>query len=303
MKYIDKYRFADEAHAVNVLYLQDCYQGADSPMIPSVDSKQSFEDFKKYKYRYGNANMRGWEKLLIEEQEGRCCYCMRSLIPGKMNFEHVVPKSLGGVRGASEYGQYAAFAPAIKDYVMIADQFAQKSFATQADIDNEQKMPHITAEANLLAACNGKWRKPETGCCCNNFRQDAFVVPLMLMKDCQERVDYDENGLVSVFPEEPTLKTIVNELNDETFTQVRRIWYKISRTAYSLDEVKLANGYVERVMILKAAFGVANFENDLPNEIKKFARLEGNLQSTLYWDLLLSYDWFYHFYQNRRAET
>ena len=301
MKYIDKYRFAGEAHAVNVLYLQDCYQGAGYPMIPKVDTKQSFDDFKKSKYRYGNASVRGWENLLMDEQEGRCCYCMRTLTPQKLNIEHVVPKSLSGARGATEYRLYAAHAPAIRDYVMIADQFAQKSFATQADIDNEQRMPHITAEANLLAACNGKWGKPETGCCCNNNRQDAFVVPLMLMKECHERVDYDENGLVSVLPQEPTLKTIIMELNDELYTQVRRIWYKISGTTYSLDEVNAAKGYVERVVILKTAFGVANFENDLPESIKKFAGWLENPQSSLYWDLLLSYDWFYHFYRTRRA--
>lgn len=303
MKYIDKYRLVDEAHAVNVRYLQDCYQGAGNPMYPKVDSKQSFEDFKKSEYRYRNANMRGWEELLMEEQEGRCCYCMRTLTPHELNIEHVVPKGLSGNRGVSEYEQYAACAPAIKDYVMVADQFAQKSFATQADIDNEKRMPHITAEANLLAACNGKWGKPETGCCCNNGRKDSFVVPLMLMEECHNRVDYDENGLVSVLPQEPTLKTIIEELNDETFMQVRQVWYKISGSSYSLDDVRAANGYVERVMILKTAFDVANFEDDLPEDFKKFARLEGNLQSTLYWDLLLSYDWFYYFYQNRRAAS
>ena len=123
----------------------------------------------------------------------------------------------------------------------------------------------------------------------------------MLMKECHERVDYDENGLVSVLPQEPTLKTIIMELNDELYTQVRRIWYKISGTTYSLDEVNAAKGYVERVVILKTAFGVANFENDLPESIKKFAGWLENPQSSLYWDLLLSYDWFYHFYRTRRA--
>ena len=303
MKYIDKNRFAGEAHAINVRYLQDCYQGASSPMIPKVDSKQSFEDFKKREYRYGNAEMKGWEDLLIKEQEGRCCYCMRTLIPRKLNIEHVIPKTLCGDRGAAEYGRYAGCAQALRDYVMIADQFAEKTFANQADIDSEQRMPHITAEANLLAACNGKWGKPETGCCCNNCRQDAFIVPIMLMEECKEYVDYDENGIVSVLPIEPTLKTIIEELNDETFIQVRKIWYKISGSPYSPDEVKAATGYVERVVILKTAFGVANFEDDLSEDIKKFARLEGNLHSTLYWDLLLSYDWFYHFYKERRAAS
>ena len=52
MRYIDKYCHAAEGHAVNVQFLQDCYQGAGLPMIPqSDDPKQSFEDFKKAKYR------------------------------------------------------------------------------------------------------------------------------------------------------------------------------------------------------------------------------------------------------------
>ncbi len=53
MKYINKYRFVNEAHNVNVEYLKDCFQGLGLPMIPRVDDHiQSYEDFKKAKYRF-----------------------------------------------------------------------------------------------------------------------------------------------------------------------------------------------------------------------------------------------------------
>ncbi len=301
MKFIDKYLYAKEAHAVNVRYLQDCFQGAGQPMLPPVDNPdRSFEDFKKPQYRICDNGQLGWQDLLILEQDCRCCYCMRRIERHKMNVEHVVPKSLSGKRGQQEYNNYAKYAPALRDFVMMSDQFASKNFVFATDIEKEQKMPHITAIANLLAACNGKRGEPNTGCCCNNTRQDSFIIPLMLMPDCDRRVDYDENGIFSVLPIEESLLEISNELNDETYSQVRQIWYKISGTSFTMAEIKAMDGFLDRVRLFKTAFGVEDFEK-LPDSIKKFA---GSTipQRDFYWDLLLSYDWFYDYYQDRRKK-
>ena len=299
MKYINKYLHSGEAHDINVEFLEDCYQGPDKPFIPRVDDKQSFEDFKKKKYRHGHGGKRGWEEVMFEEQEGRCCYCMRTVVPGKLNIEHIVPRALCGTRAQVEYAQYASKSPAIRDFVEVADVFARKQFANKADIDGEQKMPHTTAEANLLLACNGKRGEPNTGCCCNNSRQDAYMLPLMLMEECDNRVDYDENGLMSIMPEEETLKSIVKELNDETLKTVRKIWFEISGTQYSVDEIRMMTSYIDKVLLLKTAFGVSNFEV-LSNTVKQYAGSWDNQGRSFYWDLLLSYDWFYSYYHNRR---
>lgn len=300
MKYINKYLHADEAHAINVKFLQDCFQEPDNPFFPRVDDKQSFEDFKRPEYRHGHGGNRGWEDVMLAEQDGRCCYCMRKVVPGKLNVEHVVPKTLCGNRGQTEYVRYATEAPAIRDFVELADVFAQKKFVNKDSIDAERHMPHITAEANLLLACNGKRGEPDTGCCCNNSRQDAYILPIMLMEECDSRVDYDENGLMSILPEEDTLKGIVNELNDDTLKTVRRIWFEISGTQYSVEDIRTMTSYVDKVVLLKTAFGVTNFEG-LSNTVKQYAGSLENTGRNFYWELLLSYDWFYSFYHNRRV--
>ena len=303
MKYIDKYQTAAAAHAINVEYLQDCYHGPGIPMIPPPDDPdRSFEDFKKREYRFGHDGNRGWQDLLWQEQDGLCCYCMRLVQPGKLTIEHVVPRALNGLRGRTEYALYAANARAIQDFVVMSDEFAQKMFPTAADIAKEERMPHITAEANLLIACNGKRDTPGSGCCCNNTRKDAYMLPIMLMEECIRRVDYDENGLLSILPIEASLKTIVQELNDETLKTVRRIWYRISGTKYSVEDVKKTTSYLDRVILLKTAFGVPDFEL-LPYSIKQYAGAADNPKQVFYWNLLLSYNWFYGFYRNRRAKA
>lgn len=302
MRYIDKYQFAQQAHDINVKFLQDCYQGGCMPMLPRVDDPDlSYEDFKKRIYRFGENGQSGWQNLLMQEQESRCCYCMRKLEQTKLNIEHVVPRTLSGVRGQKEYADYSSYAPAIRDFVMIADEFAQKSFDNLDAIAHEMKMPHITAEANLLAACNGKRGAVNTGCCCNNTRKDNFIRPIMLMQDCDQHVDYDELGILSVLPYEDSLAKILEELNDETFQQIRKIWYRLSGTTYTVSQIESLTEYVDRVILFKQAFSVSNFEEDLSDEIKKYAGILGNPQRDFYWNLLLSYDWFFTFYRNKRA--
>ena len=34
--------------------------------------------------------------VLLEEQKGNCCYCLRSLTPKEVTLEHIIPKSKGG---------------------------------------------------------------------------------------------------------------------------------------------------------------------------------------------------------------
>lgn len=302
MKYIDKYAHSQEAHDINVDFLKDCYQGAGLPMYPRADSDQSFENFKNRDYRHGRDGHRGWEEVLMEEQDGHCCYCMRKVKSGKLNIEHMVPKTLKGERGLEEYARYAENAPAIKDFVDIAEVFARKSFAQKEEIESVKRMPHITAEANLLIACNGKREDSLDGCCCNNHRKDVYMLPIMLMEECDSRVDYDENGLMSILPEETSLKKIVEELNDDTFSTVRLIWYNISGTAHSLEQVKSMSKFIEKVVLLKTAFGVSNFEL-LSESVKTYAGSVDDSKQSFYWEFLLSYDWFFDFYRKRRNRT
>lgn len=227
MKFIDKRRFHDREHSINVRFLKDCYTQDITNPLPSPDNpKRSFDDFKKDVYRGGKRGIDGWLDLLLEEQECRCCYCMKkldSLNLSKINIEHVIPRSLNGDNGRSEYNYYTSKSEILHDYVMMSDEFAQKVFTNTDDIDREEKMPHITALANLLAACNGKQNFIHTKmCCCNNHRGDKRILPLMLMSQDDNAVIYDKNGLIIINEDDGTLKdTIIRDLNDKTLQDIR----------------------------------------------------------------------------------
>lgn len=302
MRYIDKYRMHTAAHALNVLFLQDCYSGDIHNPIPSpANPDSSYDDFKKAKYRDGEY---GWKNLLLAEQDvektPRCCYCMRKLNPqtGKINYEHIIPRSLSGIEGQTQYDYYSSHAPALRDHVMIANDFMEKSFVTTEDIGKEPRMPHTTALSNLVVACNGKRETfASTGCCCNGNRQDDKIMPIMLMPNADTDVVYDANGILIISCDDGTLKNITEELNDTTLQEIRSIWYHLSRVKKDLSHA-VTMPIKERIEWFKTAYSTSDFTT-LSEKIKKYTSYldkdSSDKDSDTYWKLLLSYDWFYYY--------
>lgn len=298
MRYIDKYRLRTQAHHINVRFLKDCYAGDINHPCPSPDNPMgSFEDFKKKQYRESNNYDYGWKNLLLEEQDCRCCYCMRRLnsTAGKINYEHIIPRECKGDEGLNEYSYYASHAPALHDLVEMADVFTMKKFTTQEDIEQEPKMPHITALANLAAACNGKRNSLSTyGCCCNNTRGNKRMMPVMLMPDADENVNYDANGILTITNNDGTLDAIIQELNDDTLKEVRAVWARLCQVQIDLTIVR-SFSLRERIEWFKRAYHVTDFTS-LPTEVRRYAGEITSNGSDFYWNLLLDYDWFYNYY-------
>lgn len=306
MKYIDKYRMHDAAHLINVNFLKDCYQNNLQNPLPSPDNpNSSYDNFKNPKYRDG-AN--GWKNLLLTEQtfesHPRCCYCMRRLNPqaGKLNYEHVIPRSLSGLEGQTQYLYYSSNAPALRDHVIMADVFVTKSFASVNDIDNENRMPHITALSNLLVACNGTRDTFDTvGCCCNGNRKDNKILPIMLMVNAETQVKYDQNGLLSISCNDGTWNKLIEELNADTFTEIRSVWYHLSKVNKDISNA-ITMPMKERIEWFKEAYSTTNFTS-LKEEVKRYSSFGEKDGADTYWKLLLAYDWFYYYsgYANQRA--
>lgn len=303
MKYIDKERYHDEAHAINVRFLKDCYEDLDNP-YPSPKDSSLFDDFSKPDYAYGKGDTPGWRPLLHKEQDGRCCYCMRRLSEErtKANYEHVIPRSLRGEQGQEEYAYYTEHAPALRDFVEMADVFAEKKFASKEDLEQEEKMPHTIALANLLAACNGvRDSEYSRGCCCNHDRSDGRILPIMLMGDAADRVRYDENGILSIVGGEASWGKIIDELNNETLQEIRSIWYHISQTGYTPEAIRtLYEGSNEKarlgelIELFKNAYGMDDLKK-LPKGVQKYVPLD--ISASFYPKTLLAYDWFYAYYR------
>lgn len=299
MRYIDKYRKHVKAHALNVLFLKDCYSDDIHNPIPSpANPDGSFADFKKTEYRGDGAN--GWKNLLLEEQTfsdcARCCYCMRKLNPknGKINYEHIIPRSLSGIKGQTQYDYYSYHAPALHEHVMMADEFVAKTFTSIADIEKEVKMPHTTALSNLVVACNGKRNTfASTGCCCNGNREDDKIMPIMLMPNANTDVNYDTNGILTISCNDGSLNKIIDELNDTTLQEIRSIWYHLSRIEKDLTNA-LNMPILERINWFKEGYATTNFAT-LPTNVKRYIGALTASDSDTYWELLLAYDWFYFY--------
>lgn len=306
MRYIDKYRMHAAARAINVRFLQDCYRNDINNPIPSpAHPKLSYDDFKKSSYRDG---VSGWKNLLLEEQKSeghaRCCYCMRRLNPskGKMNYEHIIPRSLSGADGQAQYRYYSSKAQALRDHVIMADDFVTKTFNAVSDINNEIRMPHITGLSNLVVACNGKRDScVTTGCCCNGNREDDKIMPIMLMQNADTDVKYDENGILTISCNDGTLDKIIKELNEITLQEIRSVWYHLSRVNKDVAHAETMPK-IERANWFKEAYKKSSFI-DIPEEAKRYSCVLDNTEADTYWHLLLAYDWFYYYpgYARQRA--
>lgn len=297
MRYIDKRKQHELAHAINVRFLRDCYaQDLSHPLPSPGDTKQSFEDFKKSAYRDGPD---GWKALLLNEQtaEGapRCCYCMRKLDEkaGMINYEHVIPRMLKGKAGLEDYEYYCRQAPVLAEHVVLADAFCNKTFTNLDDIDRETKMPHTTALTNLLAACNGTRDTFESkGCCCNGARGESRLLPIMLMQDAESFIKYDANGLVISFvKDDDTWRDTLDQLNSDTLKEIRSVWHRLSRVDRNLTGA-VNMPLKERIEWFKSAYSTDNFA-ELPENVRKYAGISSGTGT--YWHLLLAYDWFYYY--------
>lgn len=298
MKYIDKYRMHVAAHSINVSFMKDCYANDIQNPLPFPDNpKTSYEDFKKSKYRDG---INGWKRLLLSEQtfenHPRCCYCMRKLnnSAGKINYEHVIPRKLSGDEGQEQYKYYSTNSPALKDHVTMADVFAKNTYTSVNDIDREEKMPHITALSNLVVACNGTRDTFNTvGCCCNGNRKENMILPIMLMDKAETCVKYDENGFISITCNDGTLDNVIEDLNADTFTEIRSVWYHLSKVNINISEAQTMP-MKERIEWFKEAYSTTNFTT-LKDEVKRYSGFGEKDNADTYWKLLLAYDWFYFY--------
>lgn len=293
MRYINKYHRHAEALALNVRYLKSVYRKDIAHPEPSPsEPDRIFRSFKRHQ--------QDWKSLLMDEQtvEGacRCCYCMRKLdeSKGETNIEHVIPKSLQGADGQTQYAYYASLAPALRDHIMMADEFVAKSFTSVDDLDNEQRMPHTIGLSNLVVACNGtRDTFSSKGCCCNAAHSNNKMMPIMLMNEADSDVKYDANGLIRIECNDGTLDNIVDELNNDTFQQIRSVWFHLSKVKKDITNA-LTMPLRERIEWFKEAYSTTNFEF-LSEDVIKYSGCGEEDDADTLWEQLLAYDWFYYY--------
>lgn len=322
MRFIDKNIRKPEGISLMERFLQDCFNEDEGRFIPAVDCDLLYDRFRDKAYRCGSG---GWESILLEQQDCRCCYCMRRLTPrnpdkaASFNIEHIVPRNIPeNPDKQTEFGRYCTVSDVIEGNVEYDGDFAKRKINAKADVGGFRRFPHRIALANLIASCNGKRGSmlPENvlkqqrnkhdkvippGCCINNSRQTDFLNPLMLHADRADKVYYtcDEGiMIIPAFSGDPTWNDIVNQLNDETLKEIRHLWYLIHLHAPGFDAAAgVAMPMLDRMGLMKSLFGTDDF-NDVEERYRKYTGFM--IGTDFYWNLLMDYDWFLTYDWDRR---
>lgn len=252
---------------------------------------------------YDRSRLEDLAATLVDEQKDTdgnsyCCYCMRKLYlkdtadghKGNVTLEHIVPQRIKNTEWDADKDRYQQF-PNLND--------SHITVCFKGELSEEQKKtkltgmpyPHFISYHNLVASCDGTTfeNNKMQGCrCCNNKRQERFVLPIFLKDELAHGIHYTKKGELDYNDEEvydgEWFDANHLNLNNYWIKLVRRLWYKISKSEYTvkdIDEAR-ANQALRQEII---------DDIDSGNEI-----LSWNENDSA-WSLLSEYSWFYQYYR------
>jgi len=218
------------------------------------------------------------EKIL-EDNNHRCCYCMRD-IKGT-TLEHMIPQSVKTQKDFSKYFQNESYLDI--SYMILAQDF----------LDNPHEVPpypHTIAYENLIPSCFGNLPSGAPKCC-NNYRKDKFVQPLVFRPNIHEEVKYygDGNIVWTEEPEDPEYPegknpTIVKlGLACLELKAIRRIWYYLSSHDLNCEDTN-KNLAIDDLLI---ELGTPKDAED-----RNMQQMLINFKKPEYWELLKKYTYF-----------
>ena len=239
--------------------------------------------------------------LLEEQRDGQkgpyCCYCMRRLYSASVNYhnqnvtlEHIIPNKITANEWDGDKEKYCKFPNLSDRYIFICfEGVLQNGNGKIAG----KPHPHFISNYNLVASCNGTVFTQNTvfaNHCCNEKRGNQFVKPFYLEKSVSEEIVYDKKGNIlcdSADFESRWLGTDCLNLSCHGLMMVRRFWYKISISSYSVQDIE------------KAEMD-ANLRNDIIDDIVDLTDRQDStwefFRKQEPWCWLSEYSWFYDYY-------
>lgn len=248
-----------------------------------------------FNLHYETVDKAALTRLLIEEQEGLCCYCMRRLhIQDEGNYrknvtlEHVIPHKIKQEEWEHDREQYRKFSQLNDRNVTVC----MNGIIT--DPTNKFGMPpfpHFLAYDNLVASCNGRTldesRKEVPHHCCNNMRGNYYVEPLYFHSNVSTEIIYDGRGHIQCDEEYVPYLQEKNGINimSPFLNDVRLFWKQVADSDYIVEQIHEAeNDEGLRFDIIDDIF-----TND-PTGHWLF------LEEQTPWCIFSDYDWFYSYY-------
>lgn len=264
------------------------------------ENTHQYENFSYERSRLGDLG-----PVLLDEQKDAngcyCCYCMRRLFlkdttdghDENVTYEHIIPHKIKPNEWNEDKGKYMQFPNLNSAHVTVCfdgELTAKQKISKMASMP----YPHFVSYHNLVASCDGAVFEDEAlhnSHCCNNKRQERFVMPIYLSKELSSGISYTSKGDLdyddSLYDSQWFDELHLN-LTNAWITLVRRIWYKISNSEYTNKDVELAR-------IDKGLRQDIIDDVDSNNEISSWA------ESDSAWNLFSEYSWFYGYYERRRV--
>jgi len=291
MEYIDKNQGEQQAHTLLCAFLSRCQNGGFSPNDDLYDKMKSDRDPSG---QNADTTYNILRRQLLQDNQGRCCYCMRTIGEENTTLEHVIPNKIADQAHYDEYHTFYSredWGKMIFSRVFLANpRWPFRAF------------PHTVAYENLIPSCNGKFAKnvsddihardDRESKCCNNKRGNEFVIPFVLNQQMVSEFKYMRNGYV-IWPVvdrnirgdarkkllEEHLKTINNlNLNCPELVAIRRIWFFLSSLGKDCDSTEKD----------KTVFYLTEDDNLTEEE----RNMLNNFWSDNYWALLAEYRYF-----------
>lgn len=241
-------------------------------------------------------------RLLLAEQNGLCCYCLRRLKIAQtdkearqITIEHIIPRSSETEADVAYYRSAPGLSSAEVEVTAI--------YEGPTYPQNSGAQPHKVAYNNLTASCNGSFPVADTSDtenaynllpaqCCNLKRISAPAYPVYFMSDIAQRVDYAINGTIRAISDEPQhtlIETVIKNtgLNCDGLTDIRYMWYLL-RNVPQQDITACNHSHDKRLLLLSAIlFSLPIEKYDSANKLLvKFMK-------DSYWDTFILYDAFH----------
>lgn len=157
-------------------------------------------------------------RLLLQEQENRCCYCMRLITIDDSTIEHLIPQKVI----KSSFASYLV-TEELRDHVMHKDDFIRNQ-----RLISPVKYPHDIAYNNLIASCKSREH-------CNNFRGSKDIEPFVYDKEIGEIAVYDAGGLIDCDQYKTSFDNL--GLNSHNLRLIRKTWRRVSPLAGNYENL------------------------------------------------------------------
>lgn len=312
MKQIDKSRepYKSEAEYVVKDYLNSCclkangrYEGV------RYDSKRDPGAGPCFCNANGGRYRREFTRILVDSQEGYCCYCMRKLKTNQneedsdelITREHIMPRGFSSADTPAATIAYYQQCPELSvGSVLLTDVFEDPAHDQSHDLP---PYPHKVAYNNLVASCNGTFPyvrnrnqgKPKI--CCNESRGEEDAYPIYFIGGIEAMVVYMPSGDIQVrnTVDADTRKKIVDVISNahldcETLNTIRHLWYLLSYLPK--DRIFNCNTVSKRDNLF-----CEHLYKDQFFEGERTSYIHENFVKDDFWNTFMLYDYFYDVYR------